>query len=165
MAASPQISEQEWAVWRRFYAMRRQLDRALEQQLQGDSGISGPDYEILVALFDAPDRKLRARELAEIIGWEKSRISHQVSRMETRGLVERTECETDLRGTWIGMTNEGKRTIFRAMRNHHDAIRRFFFDVLTDEEKELVSAASGKVLDAINPAACEVAESIEARRA
>jgi DNA-binding MarR family transcriptional regulator len=165
MAASPQISEQEWAVWRRFYAMRRQLDRALEQQLQGDSGISGPDYEILVALFDAPDRKLRARELAEIIGWEKSRISHQVSRMETRGLVERTECETDLRGTWIGMTNEGKRTIFRAMRNHNETIRQYFFDVLGADEQALLHDASNKVLEAINPEACEIVDELGQQRA
>ena len=87
-----EVTEEEWAVWRTFYAMRRQLDRALEDQLQRDAGISGADYEILLALFTSRDRRLRSRDLVDRIGWEKSRISHQVTRMESRGLVERSEC-------------------------------------------------------------------------
>ena len=152
------MSNEEWQVWRSFYAMRRQLDRALESQLQADAGISAPDYEILLALFDSPHKRLRSRDLAEIIGWEKSRISHQVSRMENRGLVDRQECEDDLRGTWVGITANGRRAVLGAMRQHTTAIRSLFFDVLSPTELAALSSASEKVLDAINPAICEVVE-------
>ncbi len=149
------VSDAEWRVWRKFYAMRRQLDRALEQQLQRDAGISTPDYEILLAIFESPHRRLRSRDLAELIGWEKSRISHQVTRMESRGLVERSECEDDLRGTWVGITAEGRRATLGAMREHATAIRSIFFDALSTEELATLDSASGKVLSAIDPAYCE----------
>ncbi|HNP15326.1 MAG: MarR family transcriptional regulator [Cryobacterium sp.] len=145
-----EIDATEWGVWRKFYAMRRQLDRALEDQLQRDAQISGPDYEILLALFDAPERRLRSRELAEQTGWEKSRISHQVTRMVSRGLVERSECPDDLRGTWISPTRDGLRAVLGAMREHSATIRRLFFDVLTDEELATLGTASERVLEAID---------------
>jgi DNA-binding MarR family transcriptional regulator len=158
MSAVSEISDGEWEVWRTFYTMRRQLDRALENQLQRDAGISGPDYEVLLTLFEARDKRLRARHLGELIGWEKSRLSHQVTRMVTRGLVERTECEDDLRGTWIGLTNDGRRAILGAMREHVAAIRELFFDVVSEDEKTALLSASVKVLDAINPDACHLDE-------
>jgi DNA-binding MarR family transcriptional regulator len=154
MSEVSEVSAEEWAVWRKFYAMRRQLDRALEDQLQRDAGISGPDYEILLSLFESPQRRLRSRDLSERIGWEKSRTSHQVTRMESRGLVERSECEDDLRGTWIGLTSDGRRAVLGAMRKHTTTIRELFFDVLTDDEKATLGNASDRVLEAINPPAC-----------
>ena len=92
MSEVSDISEADWSVWRSFVMMRRQLDRALEHRLQEDAGISGPDFEILLSLFKAPDNQLRARDLVELLGWEKSRVSHQVTRMVARGLVEREVC-------------------------------------------------------------------------
>lgn len=157
MSEVSEVTNEEWQVWRSFYAMRRQLDRALESQLQADAGISAPDYEILLALFHSPHKRLRSRDLAEIIGWEKSRISHQVSRMETRGLVDRQECEDDLRGTWVGITPDGRRAALGAMRQHTTAIRSLFFDVLSPSELAALASASQKVLDAINPAICDLA--------
>ena len=74
-------------------------------------------------LSEAPDRKLRTGELAELLAWEKSRVSHQVARMEARGLLERTECDTDGRGTWVGLTDEGRRILLGSMREHAAAIR------------------------------------------
>ena len=68
--------------------------------------------------------------------------------MEARGLVERTACETDGRGTWIGITAEGRRLLLRAMRDHADAIRELFFDRLTDDEKASIRAASIRMLGA-----------------
>lgn len=157
MSEVSEVTEEEWAVWRTFYAMRRQLDRVLEDQLQRDAGISGPDYEILLSLFESPQRRMRSRDLSARIGWEKSRISHQVTRMESRGLVERSECEDDLRGTWIGLTTEGRRAVLGAMREHTTAIRNLFFDVLTPDELASLRAVSERVLGAINPPACDEA--------
>jgi DNA-binding MarR family transcriptional regulator len=148
------VSEDEWDVWRAFHAMRRQLDLVLDRHLQQDAGISGPDYEVLLTLFEAPRNQLRSRELSELLGWEKSRLSHQVTRMEARGLVERTECDTDARGTWIGITALGRRTTLGAMRDHALTVRRLFFDVLTDEEQTVLRSVSSRVLDIIDPPAC-----------
>ncbi|MET1044773.1 MAG: MarR family winged helix-turn-helix transcriptional regulator [Microbacteriaceae bacterium] len=155
MSEVSEVSTQEWTVWRTFQMMRRQLDRALENQLHQDAGISAPDYEVLLALFESRDNQLRSRDLGELIGWEKSRISHQVSRMESRGLVERRECSDDLRGTWVGLAPDGRRAILEAMREHSAMIRQLFLDVLTDGEKAALLSASVRVLDTIDAPVCD----------
>lgn len=157
MSEATAISESDWAVWRSFFAMRRQLDRALEQQLQRDAAISAPDYEILLTLFEAKGRQLRAGEVGDLLGWEKSRLSHQVTRMVARGLVERRECDTDARGTWIVLTANGRRAVLSAMRDHITELRRLFFDVLTDEEKAGLHSASARVLSVIDAPVCTTA--------
>ena len=154
--ATAAVTPAEWATWRSFNSMRRQLDLALERQLQQHAGISAADYSVLISLFEAPDRQLRANELGAILAWEKSRVSHQVSRMEKRGLVERRECDTDLRGTWVGMTADGRRAVLSAMRDHGESLRQFFFDALSPEELAVIQSASEKIRDVVVPANCEV---------
>jgi DNA-binding MarR family transcriptional regulator len=143
-----QLTDQDWAVWDAFYAMRRRLDRALELQLQENSGVSAPEYEILVGLGRVSDRRLRVRDIAEQIGWEKSRVSHQVTRMEKRGLVRRTDCDLDARGTWVELTPAGRRAMLESSRGHNDAIKRYFVDALGDQAPALHDF-SLRVLDAI----------------
>lgn len=148
------VTDAEWDVWRAFARMRWQLDRALSERLEANAGISTPDYVVLLVLFEAPERRLRAARIAGLIAWEKSRLSHQLTRMEQRGLVRREECEDDLRGKWVVLTNDGRRAVLKAMRDHNRAIREYFFDVLDDEEKAVLQRLSDRVLGAIDPAIC-----------
>jgi DNA-binding MarR family transcriptional regulator len=158
MTADEELSDQDWAVWRDFMSMSGQLSRELDRRLQADAGISHADYSVLVVLQQATDHQLRTGELAELLAWEKSRVSHQVARMEARGLVTRRECDTDGRGTWIEPTAEGRRVLLGAMRNHNRTIRELFFDALGDEQRAAISDAAVNVLDRLNPEACEIAE-------
>jgi DNA-binding MarR family transcriptional regulator len=148
MVNQPALTGPELEVWRSFYSMRRQLDRALDLQLQRDSSISAPEYDVLLALHHAADNQLRVKEICVAVGWEKSRVSHQVSRMERRGLLARTECATDARGSWITLTPDGRRAALGAMRGHVAAIRRYFFDVLGDDGASLRDLST-RVVDAI----------------
>jgi DNA-binding MarR family transcriptional regulator len=157
MAQTPEINERDWAAWRSLDAMHRQLGHALEGLLQNDAGLSGADFQVLSTLCEADNTMLRSGDLAELIGWEKSRLSHQVSRMQARGLVERRECESDLRGTWIAITDAGHELARAAMPERIAAMRAMFFDVLSEEEKDAVTTIGRKVLDAIDPPACGIA--------
>lgn len=148
------VSTGEWEVWRSFTAMQLQLQRALGDRLEANAGISSPDYTVLLVLFGAPERRLRASRIADLIAWEKSRLSHQLTRMEQRGLVRREDCEDDLRGKWVVLTNDGRRAVLKAMRDHNRAVREYFFDVLDDDEQAVLRRLSERVLDAINPRAC-----------
>ncbi|MYV43460.1 MarR family transcriptional regulator, partial [Streptomyces sp. SID1328] len=69
--------------------MQEVLRSRIEQQLQAGGGLSNADYTVLVALSEAPDGRLRAHQLSNELGWEKSRLHHQLTRMCKRGLVER----------------------------------------------------------------------------
>ena len=141
MSTVSEVSDEDWDVWRDYYRAARELTHAFDRRLQDDSGISHPEYLVMLALWNAPHRKMRTGELA----WEKSRVSHQVTRMVSRGLLERTECDTDARGVWVGITSEGSRTLLSATRDHTEAIRDWFFDVLTDDEKHVFQAASQRM--------------------
>ena len=152
------VTETEWTAWRTFTSMRRQLDVALERQLQRDGDISAAEYSVLITLFEAEGKQLRARDIGMVLAWEKSRVSHQVSRMEKRGLVGRRECDTDARGTWITLTADGKRAVLSAMREHAATIRSYFFDVVTAAELEALRSASERVLGVITPVNCDQPE-------
>lgn len=164
MATGTEISEQEWGLWRGFVTMHRHLSRELDRQLQRDAGISQADFIVLGRLSEAPDRRLRTGELAELLAWEKSRVSHQVTRMEARGLVERTECDTDGRGTWVGVTAEGRRTLISSTRDHAAKIQELFFDELTADEQRVLHDVTRRVMERMNPPACEIDGALAAAR-
>lgn len=154
MSDKARVSTEEWDAWRSFIDMHRQLSLVLERDLQRTADISAADYAVLLTLRDGKDNQLRARELGSALAWEKSRVSHQVSRMEKRGLVERRDCTTDARGTWIGLTPSGRRAILGAMRDHSESLRKNFLDIVTPAELEALKSASSRVLGAIEPPEC-----------
>ena len=156
MSTVSELPPEDWALWRSVRAMNQHLGRELDRQLQRDAGISQADYGILVTLFESPDRQRRTGELGDLLGWEKSRVSHQVARMEARQLVKRVECEADGRGTWVTLTSDGTRALLGAMRQHAVAIRELFFDQLEPDEKDVLRRVSQRVLDNLNPEACDL---------
>jgi DNA-binding MarR family transcriptional regulator len=108
------------------------LDYEMNRQLQADSGLSLSDYDVLVALSDAGDDGMRVGDLAAQIGWERSRLSHQLRRMEERGLTERRPSTEDRRTTMVVLTETGRQAIVEAAPGHVDLVRRLFFDPLPD---------------------------------
>lgn len=132
----------DWAMWREVSAMRNTVERALEHRLQRDAGISGPDFEILHSLASAEGNRLRAGALAQALGWEKSRISHQVRRMAERGLVERADCPSDLRGTWVVLAEGGVEAFAAATCGYVETLDRLFFSQLDSEQKSTLAAAA-----------------------
>lgn len=162
MSTVLEVSEQDWQLWREFVTMHRHLARELDRQLQRDAGISQADFSVLIMLSERPDQRLRTGELAELLAWEKSRVSHQVTRMEARDLLERTECATDGRGTWVGLTDEGRRVLREASSDHAATIRSLFFDQLREPEKAALGEASRRILDRMAPEACAILASSSA---
>jgi len=106
------------------------------QALLRDAGLSGSEYAVLVELSHSPDGVLRARELGSELGWDRSRLSHLVGRMEKRRLVAREECEEDARGSMVRLTDAGRATVDGVAPEHSEAIRRYFFNVLSKHELE-----------------------------
>ena len=112
----PMAGRARGRCWRGLQAMQMQLNATLARELADDSDLSYPDYMVLVVLTDQADGRRRAFELGHDLGWEKSRVSHHVSRMVDRGLVRRDKCPSDQRGSFVVVTDEGRAAIGRRPR-------------------------------------------------
>lgn len=149
MARTQWLSKQEDYVWRAYLDLQRELLGAVAAQLFRDSGLSGADYEVLVSLSESDHGVLRARELGSLTGWDRSRLSHQVKRMEKRGLVAREECAEDARGSMVRLTDAGRSAIEAAAPQNVATVRRYFFDHLSKDEAETLGALLDKLLTGI----------------
>lgn len=149
------LDPREARAWRGFQVLRRDLGSTLERRLSRDSGLSAADYELLVVLSETDGERMRARELRNLVRWDRSRLAHQVRRMEQRGLLLRTECETDARGTMIELTAEGRRVIEAAAPGHVEAVRHYFIDLLTPGELDALTTISAKVAERIGDEGCD----------
>lgn len=134
-----------WNAWREYFAASRELTTALDRRLQDDAGISHPEFLVLLALWRTEEKQLRTGELAQVLNWEKSRVSHQVSRMAKRGFLERRECADDARGVWVAITAEGSRVLEAAGGDHGEAIRTWLLDLLTPEETDVIERVSLRI--------------------
>jgi DNA-binding MarR family transcriptional regulator len=127
---------------------QRLLTRELDRLLQRDYGISKAEFSVLVTLDRTAGGSMRVGELADSLGWEKSRVAHQLTRMENRELVERTEAGG--RRTGIGLTAQGCTTVRKAIRGHAGNIRRYFFDTVTPDQAAAIQAWSRQMVDGQN---------------
>jgi DNA-binding MarR family transcriptional regulator len=147
------LDERELRAWRSLQLMQMRLEGELARQLATDSGLSYPDYVVLVALTDRPEGRMRLFELACSLGWEKSRLSHQVARMADRELVTKETCDSDRRGAYVVATMHGRGVIDAAAPGHVDAVRRLFVDRLTPAQLDAIGDAAEVVLAALDETA------------
>jgi DNA-binding MarR family transcriptional regulator len=146
VAAPRWLDSGEERAWRAYLAMNGRLAARLNRRLQQDSELSLSDFEVLVHLTDRDDERVRAFELAREMQWEKSRLSHQLARMQRRGLIDRVECPEDGRGAFVVLTPDGRAVIDQAAPHHVDAVREYFLDQLTEDELRTLGALAERVL-------------------
>ena len=143
---SPWLPAEAQQLWRRWLRLNALLPGALHRELQADAGLSLPDFDVLVQLTDSPEGRVRVSDLARGLHWERSRVSHHITRMERRGLVRREECRDDGRGAWVVLTEQGRAVIDQAAPAHVATVRRLVFDALTPQEAEVMAEVIEKVL-------------------
>ncbi|WP_194895136.1 MarR family winged helix-turn-helix transcriptional regulator [Catenulispora pinisilvae] len=139
------LDETEQAVWRNYISVMRLLPDRLNTSLTRGHDLTLIDYEVLARLSEAPLRRMRMTELAEGALLSKSRLSHQVSRMEKEGLVRREPCETDGRGFFAVLTDQGWHKLLSAAPDHVADVREAFITPLSREQL----AALGEILDVL----------------
>jgi DNA-binding MarR family transcriptional regulator len=149
MAEVPWLDAREQRAWRAFLDVARELEAELNRQLTRDAGLSGADYALLVPLSETSESRMRPRDLGRQVDWDRSRLSHQLRRMQERGLLVREECCTDGRGAFVVLTDRGRDAIKSAAPDHVRSVRRFFFDVLQPGEIETLIAIYDRVLDRV----------------
>jgi DNA-binding MarR family transcriptional regulator len=135
----------ELHVWREFIESTEALRNRIAGRLQADTGLSIGDYSVLLALSEATGHRARSSDLAALIGWERSRLSHHLGRMERRGLIVREECATDSRGAEVVLAPAGDDAFRAATAPHLRAVRELFVEALTPEQLD----AAGEIAAAL----------------
>ena len=145
------LSDAERTAWVRLIALVELLPGSLDGQLRRDAGLSNFEYFVLAMLSEAPGRLLRMTDLAARTNATLPRLSHVVSRLEERGLVERKPCPGDRRATNARLTDAGWRTLEDAAPGHVEHVRQNVLDALTPEQVDQLAEIAGAVLGRLDP--------------
>jgi DNA-binding MarR family transcriptional regulator len=129
-------------VWREFIETTERLNAQLASRMLRNSAVSAADHQVLLALSEAPGRRYRSSELAAHVGWERSRLSHHLGRMERRGLISRVACADDSRGSEILLTSDGADAFRRCSVPHLRDVRELFIDALAPQQLAAFSDAT-----------------------
>lgn len=143
----PWLDDGEQKAWRSYLLMQRTLETHLERHLQRDFGLSKSDFEILVNLSESAHGRMRAHQLSRSTQWEKSRLSHHLTRMEKRGLIRKEAC--DSRYPEIVITEQGTAAIKECAPAHAARVREFFVDVFGPERFAMLGEVADEVVETI----------------
>jgi len=146
MTQTRDLDPEEWELWGAWTHAQRLLAQEVDAALQRDFGISKAEFSVLMTLWRADGRYLRVGGIAESLRWEKSRVSHQLTRMEKRGFVTRAEEGAHGRRTGIALTGEGRRAVRDALTGHAGTLRRHFFDPLTPRQADAIRSWSEQTI-------------------
>ncbi|MFC4606066.1 MarR family winged helix-turn-helix transcriptional regulator [Rhodococcus kronopolitis] len=135
----------EMGAWRGFIDASQRLMEVLNRDLQAAHGISLADYRILVMLSESPDGSVRMSELADGVLSSRSRLTHQIRRMEVEGLVARSTCVDDGRGVLAVITDAGRERLAVAAPTHVHGVRKYLIDLLEPQELAAVATVFAKV--------------------
>lgn len=131
------LTPQEQSDWRAWVAVSRMLPEALDRDLRDHFEIGLGEYEILVQLSESQEGRVRMADLAHATFASRSKLTHQITRMERSGWVARVRCETDHRGQWAVLTDSGWDLIHRAAPVHVRSVREHLVDVLGEDFAQL----------------------------
>ncbi len=133
-------------TWSRLQLVYGHLAGEINRALYRETGLSEADAAVLIALLETPDEQLHSFELRCGLAWEKSRLSHQLRRMEARGLVERAACPDDARSSVIRLTVTGAEQAQAARRVLGSAIHHSLAGALSEEQLVQLATMTGAVV-------------------
>ncbi|MCU1570192.1 MAG: MarR family transcriptional regulator [Naasia sp.] len=145
------MDEVESDAWLQLVTILELLPPSLDAQLQQDSQLTHFEFMVLSLLRFAPGQVMQAKELATSTNATLPRLSHVVSRLADRGVVERLPCPGDKRATNVHLTDAGRRAVVRATSSHIDHVRRLVIDRLTREELTALAGIGAKITAVLDP--------------
>jgi DNA-binding MarR family transcriptional regulator len=150
MPPAPRPDPERLAAFRSLLTTQTVLRDRLERELMEAHRISMASYEVLLLIYNHPERRMRIQDLARRSLLSKSGLSQLVSRLEALGLVAREGCDSDRRGVWASLTPKGRRLYLRASATHLRGIQEHFGQYLTCEEARELS----RLLSRLAPGLC-----------
>jgi DNA-binding MarR family transcriptional regulator len=154
MQSANWLDEDEQGAWRALIVLTQLLPGALDRQLQADAGVAHADYAVLATLSDAPSRRLRMSDLAGLMDYSQSRLSHAVNRIEKLGWVRREPCPKDKRVFFAVLTDRGQTVLSGAAPGHVAQVRRLIFDHLSSTQVRQLRRIAEQILPQLVGEAC-----------
>jgi DNA-binding MarR family transcriptional regulator len=140
------FSDDELAAWQGLLTLYSRIMRDLDRGLLASHGISVREFDVLITLFNAPDRRLRMTELAQGVMLSPSGLTRLVERLERGKLVERQGDTADARSFRAVLTEDGLRRLDEARTTHNTVIRGHLTDRLSEEELRRLGAIWSNLL-------------------
>lgn len=144
------LDNQQQDAWQKVVTLISALPFNLHRELQSDAGLSLQDYDVMARISEMPGKRARISELGRALHWEKSRLSHHLTRMEKRGHIRRQECPDDARGAFVSLTDTGWSALESAAPGHVHLVRDLVFDQLSTAEVASLSTILAKVLNRLD---------------
>jgi DNA-binding MarR family transcriptional regulator len=145
--AIPSARDPRLETWRSFLVAHAQVRRQLERELQAEQSLGLGEYEVLLMLARADDRKLRMSELADLLVLSRSGVTRLVDRLHAEALVERGSCDTDRRGSWAILTDAGLARLRRASPTHLRGVGVHFLDRIPPAELDALRHTLDRILE------------------
>ncbi len=130
-------------AWRVFFEASTRMQGILESRIKTEAGVSLSDYNILLGLYEAPDRSMRMGELAGHLGYSPSRLTYLVTQLSKEGWIHRVPSGEDRRGYVAQLTEAGVDITEKASRIHQETVRELLLDDLTDAHIDMIVEAFG----------------------
>lgn len=157
-APAPTASDPRLDAWRAFLVAHARLSRRLDEELRAEHGLTLPEYDALLQLAEAPDRKLRMSQLAEAVVLSRSGVTRLIDRLVADGFVERSHCLTDARGAEAVLTPAGLQRLRRAATTHLRGIEQYFLSVVAESDLLLLERTLRLLAERVGPGWSEPAE-------
>ena len=128
------------------------LEHAVEQQLRVDGGLTGPQFQILARLHDAPGSRLRMTDVADGMVYSRSGLTYQAGQLEQAGLIARTPAEDDERSIMVTLTPAGRERLGQVLPGHVEVVQRLLLNSLDRADIAAITEVLGKVRDRMRTA-------------
>ena len=138
------------AAWELYFTTTARLTERIEAALKCQSGLSMPEYSVLLMTDRASEAGIRPSVLAHKVVFSRSRLTHTMKRLESRDLISRRPCQGDGRGGLVFLTDAGKRLFDEAAIVQRDVIRRLFLNEITPEEIDMLTGLFSRVSERID---------------
>jgi DNA-binding MarR family transcriptional regulator len=148
------LSDEEREAWRALVMLTQLLPGAIDRQLQAEAGVAHADYAVIATLSDAPSRRMRMSDLASIMDYSQSRLSHAMNRIERLDWARREPCPSDKRVCYAVLTDRGHAILTQVAPGHVSHVRRLVFDHLTTTQVRQLCRIADAILPQIAGGVC-----------
>lgn len=146
--ARASVPPAQLAAWRALLEAHASATDVLAAELRDEHDLPLSWYDVLLQLNEAPERRLRMQELAGRVLLSKSGLTRLIDRMERDGLVERSACPSDRRGTFAQLTAAGRHRLRETAPTHLRGVREHVADLFDDDEAATLERLLRRIVDA-----------------